>query len=373
MANVWIIVIVHHPDPARIGRRLRLDLGDALMLGRGCGAFGIDAMVDSRISRRHCRLTVKSDELRLEDTGSRNGTLVDGHPIKRVRVAEGAVIGVGGLLLQAWRTTGIDAPSLPPLVGESPDLVSLRLALVERASDDQPVLVFGEGGTGRTTAVRALHNRSTPLVPLVQLATAALAEGTAAAALHGHASDARPSGALARAEGGMLLLPHLDAAPPGVQREVLRFLDDGLLRPVDGSPRPIHLRLAFTASAPPATCAREGLILPELARRLEPRSLALRPLRERRMDILPLARSLAARHAGRQVALDRLLALLLALHEWRGNGSELEQVMVRIVREQPAAEVLMTPPWGGEAFGPRAARVVSTFDPSMSDFQANLP
>ncbi len=369
MADVWVLVIVHHPDPSRIGRRVRLGVGDGLLLGRGCSAFGVDALLDARISRRHCRVLVKGEELRLEDIGSRNGTLVDGHPIRRVRVNEGAVIGMGGVLLQGWRTPADEVPALPPLVGESPALSALRGELIARGADEGPILLVGEGGTGRTTAVRALHNRVAPTGPLVQLSTAALPDEAAPSALHGHASDRRPEGALARAEGGMLLLPHIDAAPRAVQLELARFLDDGLLRPVDAAVRPLRLRLAFTASRPPELCARDGLLLPELARRLSERTLELPPLRERRMDILPLARHLASRHSGRKLALDRLLALLLALHEWPGNVVELEQVMARVVREQPDVETLSTPPWGPDAFGPRAQQVFSTFDPSHSDLQ----
>lgn len=367
MALAWLLVIVHHPDPSRIGRRIRLGVGDGILLGRGCSAFGVDGLIDARISRRHCRVLVKGDELRLEDTGSRNGTMVDGHPIRRIRVNEGSVIGMGGVLLQGWKAALDEAPSMPPTVGESPAMSQVRAALLARGAEDGPVLFVGEGGTGRTTAARALHNRVAPTGPLVQLSTAALPDEAAPSALHGHASDRRPQGALARAEGGMLLLPHIDAAPRAVQVELARFLDDGLLRPVDDAPRPLRLQLVCTASRAPELCARDGLLLPELARRFAGATLSLPPLRERRMDILPLARLFAGRQSGRQVALDRLLALLLALHEWPGNAVELEQVMARVVREQPDEEVLKTPPWGPDAFGPRAQQVFSTFDPSRVD------
>lgn len=369
----WTLAIAHHQDEARIGRRIRLSRGDSLLLGRGGAALGADALLDARISRRHARLTVDGGGLQVEDLGSRNGTFLDGERVRAGRVQEGVVLSLGGVLLQAWPSVEPPGPPLPPLVGESPAMEALRQDLRRMAESEEPLLLVGEDGAGRSVAARALHLLACPSKPFVVLPIAQVPEERAAHALHGHAADPAPEGALLRAEGGVLLLPRLDGAAPGLQRELLRFLRDGRVRPRQGPDRPLELRLVATAARPSARGSRPGDLLPELAAAFGDRVLEVPPLRARREDVLPLARRLVTRHAGRAARFDRLLALLLALHPWPGNAAELDAVLRRIVAEQPDEEVLQSPPWAAEVFGPRALQAGSTFDPSQGGLSGGPP
>jgi Nif-specific regulatory protein len=64
-------------------RGVRLDLEDSALVGRSSAADL--QLIDGKVSREHCRLTVQGAEVFVEDLGSQNGTFVNGEPIKGLR------------------------------------------------------------------------------------------------------------------------------------------------------------------------------------------------------------------------------------------------------------------------------------------------
>ncbi|MCK6504212.1 sigma 54-interacting transcriptional regulator [Myxococcota bacterium] len=379
-AGPFVLCIAHHPRTDLVGRRIFLLAGQQLELGRGGQALGPDALLDPRMSRRHARLFATEDALWIEDLGSRNGTLVDGHPVRRGRLRPGTVVGLGRILLQAWRMPAEQAARgvlggapTPPLVAESPTMRPVMDAVLAAASDRTPVLIVGEDGVGKSVVAQAIHRASRPEGPLVVLPVAALRDEEVEHALHGSAADPSPTGALARAEGGTLVLPRLDVARPALHAALRAFLEDGMLRPRGGAPRPVSLRVVVTTVRDPAAMVRAGDLSDALYSHLRKRLIAVPRLRDRREDILPLARHLFHVHAGQPTPMDRLLALLLALHDWPGNTTELEGVVRRIAAEQAGAVTFRLPPWGAEVFGPRATEVVSTFDPALLGGRRSRP
>ena len=105
-----------------------------------------------------------------------------------------------------------------------------------------PVLVTGETGTGKEGAARMLHDLGARRCgPFLALNCAALPEtlleaelfGTVRGAYTGASGD-RP-GLYRSADGGTLLLDELGELPLHLQASLLRFLDDGSVRPVGGT------------------------------------------------------------------------------------------------------------------------------------------
>lgn len=371
-AGPFVLCIAHHPRADLVGRRIFLLPGEQLILGRGAQCMGPDALLDPRMSRRHARLTATTDMLWIEDLGSRNGTLVEGHPVRRARLRGGTVVGMGRVLFQAWRMPADQAARgvlggapVPPLITESPSMRPVLDQVLHAAKDRAPVLVVGEDGVGKSVVARAIHRAMVPSGPMVTLPVAALQDDEVRHALHGNAGDPAPSGALARAEGGLLYLPRVDVAPVTLHRVLRVFLEDGQLRPVGGQARPIHVRIVTSSVRDPAAMVRAGELPDALLSLLRAHLMVVPRLRDRREDILPLARHLFLVHAGLPTPMDRLLALLLVLHDWPGNVTELDSVVRRIVAEQEGAPVFHLPTWGAEVFGPRATEVVSTFDPVL--------
>ena len=204
------------------------------------------------------------------------------------------------------------------------------------------VLIQGESGTGKELVARALHYWSDRAAqPFVAVNCAALAPRRAreralrprAAARSPARSQAR-AGCFERADGGTLFLDEIGEMSLDFQAKLLRVLQEGEVRRVGGVEA---ARTSTCASSPPptATCAtrsRPGRFREDLYFRLNVIPIAAAPLRERREDILPLARHFLARHAERPLALSaEAESAASSQHAWPGNVRELENAIERAV------------------------------------------
>lgn len=187
----------------------------------------------------------------------------------------------------------------------SPMEALVRLA--ERvAASDLPVLIEGETGTGKTTLARALHETSRRQGGPFRVASAALPLADA----------------LGASAGGTLVASEIAEAPPAAQAGLVEAIDAGTVRVI-----------ATTRAAEGEV--RAGRLRPDLYWRLAGATLALPPLRERRIDLPLLAEAMTARAMaaqGRRVdALSREILDPLLAHDWPGNLHELAGETGRLV------------------------------------------
>ena len=211
--------------------------------------------------------------------------------------------------------------ALDQLVGSSPAFRAALEALQRAATGSAALLLVGEDGTGRRRAARAVHDdgprRSAPLVS-VDCATAP------PAALHERLLG--PDGALARAQGGSLVLERIDRLAYELQGPLEAALAAG-----DGTAP----RLMAWACRDLTLPVERGAFDPDLHERLAVQTVALPPLRERGGDVVLLAehivRKLSRRHRRAVSGLTREAALVLERHDWPGNLTELAHVLERAV------------------------------------------
>jgi DNA-binding NtrC family response regulator len=227
------------------------------------------------------------------------------------------------------------------LVGES-DVFLRTLACVDRiARCDATVLIYGETGTGKDLAARAIHYLGTRhAFPFVPVNCGAVPDNLVENEFFGHvkgaftdAKDAQP-GLVANAEGGTLFLDEVECLSPKGQVVLLRFLQDQIYRPLGGR-RQLHgnVRIIAASNRDLARMAREGEFRQDLLYRLAIMSLSMPPLREREHDIRPLAEHFVRRFA-RQYgvgsrALDADSLAHLTSYAWPGNVRELENLIHR--------------------------------------------
>jgi DNA-binding NtrC family response regulator len=146
-----------------------------------------------------------------------------------------------------------------------------------------------------------------------------------------------PGSAVAAAQGGTLFLAHLAEAPQRTQARLVRVLRDGEVV-IGNGPGTARLRLRPIASAMPDwdAAVADGHVREDLARRVAVSRVDVPPLRSRRADLPLLAACLLdkacrSQHAGLKSIDPPALALLAAL-PWRGNGPELEAVLLTLAR-----------------------------------------
>jgi len=217
------------------------------------------------------------------------------------------------------------------------------LELVRRVAPSRAsVLIQGESGTGKELVARLLHYWSDRVGhPFVAVNCKAFAEGVLESELFGHekgaftgAIAARP-GCFERAAGGTLFLDEIGEIGADFQAKLLRVLQDGELLPVGGTrSRRVDVRVVTATNRSLRDEIAAGRFRDDLFYRLNVIPMQLAPLRERREDILPLARHFLARHAaesGRRLALTPEAEEALAGHGWPGNVRELENAIERAV------------------------------------------
>jgi transcriptional regulator with PAS, ATPase and Fis domain len=192
----------------------------------------------------------------------------------------------------------------------------------------------GETGTGKEVLAHLAHAWSERASgPFVPLHCAALPLALIESELFGHVKGAftgafqhRP-GALMQAHGGTLFLDEIGDLPMDIQVKLLRFLENGEIRPV-GADRVSHadVRLVCATHKPLLKLVEEGKFRRDLYYRLASVTIEIPSLRSRPDDIELLAKSFAA-ELKRQLTPRALLRL--QAHSWPGNVRELRHAIER--------------------------------------------
>jgi two-component system, NtrC family, response regulator HupR/HoxA len=217
---------------------------------------------------------------------------------------------------------------------------ALELAKVA-APHPVAVLLQGETGTGKEILARTIHELSSRAnQPLVVQDCGALTETLLDSELFGHVrgaftgATADHPGLFVLADGGTIFLDEIENTTPNLQARLLRVIETGEVRPVGGTQvRQVEVRIIAASNRDLRAEVRAGRFRPDLYYRLSSFPILVPPLRERRSDVLPLARHFLQ---AASVALERPVSplskeveeLLLA-YDWPGNARELRNVMER--------------------------------------------
>jgi two-component system response regulator FlrC len=215
-------------------------------------------------------------------------------------------------------------------------------ALARRvAQSDTTVLLTGESGVGKEVVARFVHQHSARSKgPFVAINCAAIPDTLLEATLFGHEKGAfsgaqqAQAGKFEQAQKGTLLLDEVTEMPLGLQAKLLRVLQEREVERVGGKkPIALDIRIIATSNRDMADAVAQGLFRADLFYRLNVFPLLIPSLRQRRRDIVPLARHFLAEHGGRAgrpgLRLSPAAEATLERHVWPGNVRELENVMQR--------------------------------------------
>ena len=227
--------------------------------------------------------------------------------------------------------------------GSSAAMLELRRTVDKIAPTDANVLITGENGTGKELLARQVHARSSRSGgPLVCVDVGALSETLFESELFGHVkgafTDARSdhAGKFSQADGGTLFLDEIGNIPLHLQAKLLRVLQSReVLRVGSERPEKVDIRLVCATNMDIPAMVREGRFREDLYYRINTVHLHLPPLRERRDDIVPLARrfmlSYAARYRRSVAELSDDACSLLLSRQWPGNIRELQNAVEKAV------------------------------------------
>lgn len=229
------------------------------------------------------------------------------------------------------------------LIGASPSMTAIRQLILEVAPTRASVLIYGESGTGKELIAQAIHRYSKQANgPFVPVNIAAIPPGLAESVLFGHEQGALASaihnqaGWCESAHGGTLFLDEVDHMEMHVQPTMLRFLQEGTLRPVGSQvSRTASVRVIAAMNREPNEVVTEGRMREDLFFRLHVVPIHVPPLRDRPEDIAVLAmrflRLASARHERDVEGFSAEAMRVLEEHDWPGNVRQLENTVERLV------------------------------------------
>ena len=211
------------------------------------------------------------------------------------------------------------------------------------AATDLPVLIEGETGTGKELMARAIHLFSQRHKLLFMAENCgAINDDLLQSELFGHCRGAFTGattdrlGLFQAADGGTVFLDEISEISPSMQVSLLRFLQEGEVRPLGSDQtRYSNVRIIAASNRSLRELVVAGKFRQDLYYRLRGFELRIPPLRERPEDIPPLLSHMLEKYAGsvsRRVAGVTPDAIArLSAYEFPGNVRELEVVVRRFL------------------------------------------
>lgn len=221
------------------------------------------------------------------------------------------------------------------MFGDSEQSKALRRLIARVAPTDAPVLIRGESGSGKELIARSLHAQSQRKGgPFVAVNCGAIPEQLIQSELFGHEKGAftgahqRKIGRIESAAEGTLFLDEIGDLPLELQANLLRFLQEKQIERVGGQQTlDVNVRVLAATHVNLEEAIREGRFREDLYYRLNVLEIRTTPLRERAVDIVPMARHFVQTYLSevgrrpRNFSTGAIQALIR--HDWPGNAREL--------------------------------------------------
>lgn len=250
-----------------------------------------------------------------------------------------AVETLGALLGELVDSLRRGGGPLRGIAGPSPLAGALREKAVRYAIEDEPVLLGGESGAGKSFLGELIHLYSGRPGAYVVVHCPTVPEALFESEVFGHRRGAFTGaardrdGLLAQAQRGTLLFDEIADVPVSFQAKLLRFIETGRYRRLgEEAERQADVRLLAATNQDIRRAVEEKRFRADLYYRLAVLTVQLPPLRERRQDIAALVEE----NAGRLLRGRRLTpgAWQLVLgHDWPGNVRQLFNVLRRAAIE----------------------------------------
>ncbi len=210
--------------------------------------------------------------------------------------------------------------------------------MIERvAPTDTTVLITGESGTGKELVAKAIHAYSRRKdKKFLAVNCAALPETLLESEMFGYVkgaftgASANKEGLFEAANGGTILLDEIGSMPLSLQAKFLRVLQEKEVRRVGGNENiEVDVRVLAATNTPLEELIAKNLFREDLYYRLSVINIAIKPIRERVEDILPLVHHVLQRECeGKPLpTITAEARQILEQYPWPGNVRELENAI----------------------------------------------
>ncbi|MBW2412280.1 MAG: sigma 54-interacting transcriptional regulator [Deltaproteobacteria bacterium] len=230
------------------------------------------------------------------------------------------------------------------IFGKSEAIKKLKREALRASANQFPVLISGESGTGKELFAQAIHHASPRRPhPFVRINCAAIPRDLLESELFGYDkgafTGAGPSGKPGKfelAQNGSIFLDEIGDLPIEMQPKLLRAIEDKQFERVGGT-RIIQsdFRVIAATNQNLEEMISDGRFRKDLFYRLNVIPLHIPPLRQRKGDIIPIARHLLISMAQEanlvQINIGKEAEKALRNYEWPGNVRELSNVLERVI------------------------------------------
>ncbi len=273
-----------------------------------------------------------------EPIGGNIGAIIIVKPVNRVQELENKV-------RRKLKGTGLTAKySFTNILGKSPAILQAIEIARKFAGTSLTVLLESESGTGKELFAQSIHQASACANgPFVAFNFSALPESLAESELFGYEEGAftgarrggKP-GLFEQAHNGTIFLDELGNASLGVQARLLRVLEEREVRRIGGERvLPISVRVIAATNESLGDMIRAKQFRKDLFYRICTCPLYIPPLRERKGDVLLLARHFAETHHSYHLKFDKELEDFCNAYDWPGNVRELQNMVTYLCTVVP--------------------------------------
>jgi DNA-binding NtrC family response regulator len=227
------------------------------------------------------------------------------------------------------------------IVGESPQIKKILEMIDTVAKTDATVLIRGESGTGKELVAQAIHGKSNRrYFPIISINCGAFPEGLLESELFGHEKGAftgaqyKRKGKLEMANGGTIFFDEIGNIAAKMQMDLLRVIETKQFTPL-GSNKVVNVdfRIIAATNSDLEKKVAEKDFREDLYYRLNVFSILIPPLRERIMDIPPIAQYFLEKYArsmNKDVTdISPEAMRILTQYNWPGNIRELRNTIER--------------------------------------------
>lgn len=228
------------------------------------------------------------------------------------------------------------------IIGESQVMKDLKEQIYIAGASNAACLIEGETGTGKELVAHAVHNVSLrSAFPFVRVNCSAIPENLMESEFFGYEEGSftggikgGKAGKFEKAHLGSMFLDEVNAMSLSMQPKLLRALQEKEIERIGGTESiPVNVRVIAASNMPLQILVNNGAFRGDLFYRLNIMTIKIPPLRERKEDILPLARSFIGKYNVETLRNVRGISEeaieYLMDYDWPGNVRELQNVIER--------------------------------------------